>query len=96
MNDDTPKAQHTPGPWKYDGGAYVIGPHDSRIDRCPYVAGVWEDPQIPNDQKTANGLILSAAPEMLEALEDVSQWAGPDDYEPWANVRAVIDKAKGH
>jgi hypothetical protein len=51
---------HTPGPWRYDSGKIWT-------PRGWWVANVYED--MEEDIKEANGLLLAAAPDLLEAIQ---------------------------
>jgi hypothetical protein len=76
---------HTPGPWRYDSGK--IWTH-----RGWWVASVYED--MEEDIKGANGRLLAAAADLLEALEFVIRGV-PDTWEGVQKARAAIAKARG-
>ena len=87
--------KHTPGPWHVDGPtlkgpAYNIGGVNSHR----------------TTEGRANALLIAAAPELLEALEAVKEWATEaeegDPYkarilkpQAWEKVRKALAKAKG-
>lgn len=85
---------HSSGPWKQHGlnvrsygGAWIC----TLLD-------VWSDSSTPKYVKMANARLISAAPELLEALEWlVDDWERvtgrtlPDDHE----AKAAIAKARG-
>lgn len=85
---------HSLGPWKQHGlnvrsygGAWIC----TLLD-------VWSDSSTPKYVKMANARLISAAPELLEALEWlVDDWERvtgrtlPDDHE----AKAAIAKARG-
>ncbi len=87
-------SQHTPGPWRYDSGKIWT-------PRGWWVANVYED--MEEDIKGANGLLLAAAPDLLEALmmavsalgrSDYIQMDG-DSFDVIEVSRAAIAKARG-
>lgn len=94
--------KHAPGPWTSQGLAIVASDRSFVGRLYPWCA----DPQDAECAK-ANARLISAAPELLEALEMAVQhydeWASADlpDYLdearlPWlAPARAAITKAKG-
>jgi hypothetical protein len=90
------KAAHTPGPWKVDvfTTAILI---ESRVG-C--ICEMPSDHGQHAERRVANARLIAAAPELLEALEDLD-WGignGASD-ETWdaacAKARAAIAKAKG-
>ena len=82
--------KHTPGPWtttgpnvRADNGALVATAQDH-----------WNDHKTPQEEKEANAQLISAAPELLEALEEVTTelgWMGngPRDSDREAFARRV-------
>ena len=104
-------ATHTPGPWKVDTGNDGDGIRVYQ-QRCrpelhgaqPLIAAL--DPgrdwiAVPDTELGYNALLISAAPDLLEALEIVSNCV-PDSTSgttlgTWEmqKVRAAIRKAKG-
>lgn len=64
-------AQHTPGPW-----AYVRNPESTRwiIDSEPAHAIACTAGFEPDNE--ANARLIAAAPELLEALEELAERAG--------------------
>jgi hypothetical protein len=85
-------AKHTPGPW-------VTGQHGGVIDRrgCA-VAKVQEMPGQDCGEVEANASLLSAAPDMLAALEELladKYLSDPINADRMAKARAAIAKAKG-
>lgn len=94
-------AQHTPGPWEIDG-EYVQQAGQTAVAVCDVLnmdkAGDkgWYSGPITQ----ANKRLISAAPELLEALEallgmDVAYQRGPRVEAAVAIGRAAIVKAKG-
>jgi hypothetical protein len=94
------RTAHTPGPWiddnERDHYARRVIRHNGVV-----VATVSEPTAgLSVDEVTANGPVLAAAPEMLEALYGMLEWArrvtqanpGPEI----ATAIAAIAKAEGH
>ncbi len=86
---------HTPGPWRYDSGKIWT-------PRGWWVASVYED--MEEDIKGANGRLLAAAPDLLEALEamlsytaELNPLQGCDgrDHPAVNQASAAIAKARG-
>ena len=93
------KAQHTPGPWAIDGNAHrdldIVAPtgHVAMLD-CEFS-------EETEDVLTANACLIAAAPDLLAALIELSDYVF-DEYtashllcERAAEARAVIAKATG-
>ncbi len=84
--------KHTPGPWKYIAWHGQHGVHDAMDNDVCETFG--EDAE-------ANARLIAAAPELLEALEEIVEGAikhqGSSDMRVTAYamhmVRAAIDKA---
>lgn len=65
-------AEHTKGPWEYDGelvwaeslGGYVANPNTEDMTDGRLIAKI-----VSQDEIDANGRLIAASPEMLEALE---------------------------
>ena len=102
------KAAHTPGPWTMEtvqtsaGLCHKIGPFPSparwKADRPAY-ACVYDDypPLNGTPELVANARLMTVAPEMLVALQDLTR---DDDHfddflEALARARTVIAKATG-
>ena len=92
---------HTPGPWKAPTGdvTVILGTHEYDGERV-IVASVrvpvdvdTHEALIPATEWQANARLIAAAPEMLEALEDLTV-AAPNDP-CWQRARAAIAKARG-
>lgn len=97
--------KHTPGPWKHSWQprlSVIHGPNGEHIADT----GAWRDDEHP--EMRANGDLLAAAPDLLEALEDALKcFQISTDYEMSAakatkfrcemrkKARAAIAKAKG-
>lgn len=84
-------SKHTPGPWfsQYDdNGFYEIGSEAVGL-RLAFTFG-------EGDTDEANVRLMSAAPDLLEALEAlVTQVSDSHAYDELAVARAAIAKAKG-
>ena len=92
-------AKHTPGPWSfYDCAAY--GSHITRGGiGGQMIASVQPYVGISADAYKANRALISAAPDMLAALEAVATWVNqkpqPHPFDAWEMARAAIAKARG-
>lgn len=89
------KPKHTPGPWRiYRQGNHIrIGPDFGHV-----VAVVYLDKDFL-DTDRADAELISAAPELLEALEIAVKFfnnnGGDADYTWLPVLKAAIAKAKG-
>lgn len=72
--------KHTPGPWVMkllpsNGNFTVEGPSrngpDSETNR-PWIADTGDSAYIQRDEREANARLISAAPELLAALEETN------------------------
>lgn len=99
-------AKHTPGPWEMKtvrtscGVCHKIGPwpHKWRageeMSACIY--DDYPSPPQGTDTMLANARLISAAPDLLEALENlVNSFEKHRPKEYWDAARAAIAKAKG-
>lgn len=86
-------SKHTPGPWEWNknyrgldgpGGAVIL-------EYAPY-EGMWV-PDYAGDWSEANARLIAAAPELLEALQDLCDTLG--ECGATAKARAAIAKAEG-
>lgn len=106
------KTKHTPAPWTAAGPGILDTPHrDKRImvlhpDGIRLIADTGQgyiDPKgnaIPDDERRANARLIAAAPELLDAANDLlCQWDAPDlsddtpIKEKFDALRAALDKA---
>ena len=82
-------AQHTPGPWSYNGATDIHAGESSGFTICEI---------YPSDSKTrmgkANARLIAASPELLEALDGILAITDRD-HVAWDKARAAIAKAKG-
>ena len=94
-------ARHTPGPWKAVEAAYNP-PGWLWVQNGPgaLLADVHQNVNIPLDARNANARLMAAAPELLEALQEIITAA---DGEGWnqldagfTKARAAVAKALGH
>jgi hypothetical protein len=86
-------SKHTPGPWKaniYDGGAFeIISESPKYVAPGMVVAGRNGYPAWGlAEESTANGHMIAAAPELLEALE-ATQWASRTKFPSDGKYHAV-------
>jgi hypothetical protein len=85
---------YTPGPWNVTGDLATISgtrPGD------PYTFTVAETCGY-KEEREANARLIAAAPELLEAIIELSHWAEMQPGMPQGTfeiVRAAIAKAKG-
>ena len=84
------KAAHTPGPWKLRRAKHVLE-HDFILRAGPHTLA-WSIPRADrsNTRKSehiANAKLISAAPELLEALETIAAGnTNPDEMVEIARV----------
>lgn len=98
--------KHTPGPWEVTqidclgnevveyGNVRPVNRHMFGHETSLPIADfyLWDMPE-----QRANARLICAAPELLEALEEVVQWLELGDHEGQmhSKARAAIAKAKG-
>jgi len=91
--------KHTPGPWYYDNfGTVTNHPPRKGLKVLLPTLGI-----IAKVNKQDDGFVVAAAPELLEALEDIVQIyestdgtaTFPKRLHPIAAAKAIIAKAKG-
>lgn len=105
--------QHTPGPWKFEPhGAYAsdflgedwpLGYISQASPPVPIFA-LGPILEYPTDQLLANGRLIAAAPDLLDALVEAEKHFGPfaditingehdaDDVRVVAQIRAALAK----
>ena len=85
-------ARHTPGPWKAVEAAYNP-PGWLWVQNGPgaLLADVHQNVNIPLDARNANARLMAAAPELLEALQEIITAA---DGEGWSQLDAGFTKAR--
>lgn len=107
----TEHAKHTPGPWEARKGAgwYVARPRYREatlavgMDYVTLVTSPSETPWNDDVESEANARLIAAAPELLKALEGITEEVRNVGYSPaiehlgpWVNQAiAAIAKAKG-
>lgn len=90
-------AQYTPGPWKFDD---VLGCREIKGDKYPphrqgqYRPIASTHGLANDDEDRANARLISAAPDLLEALEWIVE-DGASDSRALEVARAAILKATG-
>ena len=89
--------KHTPAPWVYQGGDNAsvevnIGETTANIDRQDKNTGQYV---ISRDEMEANAKLIAAAPELLEALEELLIHALENDLHSQFTdkAKAAIKKA---
>ena len=86
------KTQHTPGPWHVATRRNEF--HSERVFAgSRYIACIGGSDDTVDEQK-ANAHLIAASPELLEALEDVTDrldWLNSDDN---ARIMEATDKAR--
>jgi len=94
------ESKHTPGPWKAFTHAGMHVP--SEVQSVHGNPGMDESELMPvttlgrGRNQSANARLIAAAPDLLEALEEVSEWLALVSIPgaPKARVRAAIAEAK--
>lgn len=93
-------SEHTPGPWEWDAGdigaEYSVPYSDIFKDAGEIIIASFND-NIPEGR--ANARLIAAAPDLLEALEDIARGPlqGPGDFKVYAQetARKAVAKARG-
>jgi hypothetical protein len=88
--------KHTPGPW-------AIGIETDNDQAQIISADGWHLASVALDPLPANARLIAAAPDLLEALEDVAEWlstgkcdgVGFDEESVLDVIRAAIARSKG-
>jgi len=84
---------HTPGPWTAFDTTVYIGKTGTFLNNGEPAWGGFDLRACPNPN--ANAHLISAAPDLFEALQIALSYAGPSD--DWVSkARQAITKAKGH
>ncbi len=95
---------HTPGPWDlysaHPAEQYVDVPVENPTEDQSHrsLFRIHHDDNVPQGEAEANAMLISAAPEMLEALEriaDMDNAEGITAYQLAEIAQAAIQKAKG-
>lgn len=105
-------SKHTPGPWNFDSGYIdthavdddgstdyiILAELHSTFGPDKYGVNQW---MLPPEEYEANGRLIAAAPEMLEALQmflaynDQGAPLSFDTDAMWAKARSVVAKIEG-
>jgi len=95
-------SQHTRGKWKSLGNAVISKDEKTGIACLEPTPFFWEtNTRLPMGREmSANARLISAAPELLEALRECADWLcecheGTDQWERGQKARAVIRKTEG-
>lgn len=84
------EAKYTKGTWYVEGEVVVTD--DLEI---AFLGGLGGD--MTPEMRKANGRLIAASPEMIEALQDAKAWL-TESNSPWVlreRIKAAIDKAIG-
>lgn len=69
----TQTAKHTLGPWQDNDAGLIYGQVSGDDDEAPFVCDVCACPPDYTAQEKANSALITAAPEMLDALQQAVQ-----------------------
>ena len=90
------EAKHTPGPWaqQLQSNGVTVRHVQISADSGDVATAVWKGGE---HETNANARLISAAPEMLEALQLLLNDNHPEQipFKLWQKVRAAIEKATG-
>ena len=85
-------AKHTPGPWIWSAGLSIWRESDSQIVSSVACDSVFN----PTEEEVSNARLISAAPDLLAALESMVKKIDTDKLPISCSLaRAAIAKAKG-
>lgn len=89
--------KHTPGPWTNRGRIPQPGLPHSTVAAKTLIARVYSEAFGDIEQEEANARLMAAAPELLEALENLLRYLETDDMRDldMNKARAAIAKATG-
>lgn len=88
------KAQHTPGPWKaadLGDSIWIEGPNFKDNVICDMVGR--EERGVLTSEDVANAHLIAAAPELLEALEELLKLYTETDFDVCGLDLPFVDKA---
>ena len=84
--------KHTPGKWRTDVPDPAFVNYDVRTDDT-IICTMGID--MGTDEEKANAFLISAAPDMLSALNALRTANGADDFEGWhPSFREAIEQAR--
>lgn len=81
--------KHTPGPWRYITGTWVLGGDLQVVARTSWPS----DPPRNGEEMRANARLIAAAPDLLHVAEMVLR--GAADGALYGFAEAAVRKAKG-
>ena len=81
-------SKHTPGPWKLNGGIWAGADH---------ICGWPLRSDVGHEAAEANGRLIAAAPDLLEAAKAIVAGGYVMDFDSpeWTTLEAAIAKAEG-
>jgi hypothetical protein len=82
------QTQHTPGPWK-------VSPYYNVTSKSLTVAKVEQMPGNYESERMANAQLISACPDMFQALQAICDAFGDQDSLLIDQCKAALAKAKG-
>ena len=94
-------SKHTPGPWVVDPANPNLVARDGDVYEyiCEVSPSVFSNSTHSYDQECANARLIAVAPELLEALKELMEYAGiieeRCDTVATNKARAAIAKAEG-
>lgn len=87
---------HTPGPWTLGSRVISADTHDTFNVAVALLSSAREAPELSEDERAANGRLIAAAPDLLEALEEMVDAVGFGSEDPSVErARAAVVKARG-
>lgn len=82
--------KYTPAPWNLRTESLIVRSSDGEN----YIADCGVSYSLSDDEMKANAILVSAAPELLEALESIMPYIAHDKCVPWEKAQRAIAKAK--
>ena len=93
------KIKHTPAPWLYGAAGHIVEIYSTRKNSLPdrLLAQVIDvDPDNTRFETIANAKLIAAAPELLEALEEIKKLCDgnvTNENNIWHKANSAIKKA---
>jgi len=88
--------KHTPGPWWVtDHGVRDVGGYIAHTNSVQRYEGQDERYALEVAQREADKRLIAAAPDLLEALQNLENDDNSIPAHAWALVQAAINKATG-